>query len=152
MTQEAFEAEVTRLTESMYRMSFALLPRYQDRQDAVQNAILKAWQHKDRLRDESKFKSFLLKILTNECHTIRRKTRRELYVPIPEGGAGLPDASLREAVAALPEKLRAPVVLHYTEGASEEEIATILRIPKGTVKSRLNRARMLLRRFLSEEV
>ena len=152
MTQEAFEAEVTRLTESMYRMSFAMLPRYQDRQDAVQNAILKAWQYKDRLRDESKFKSFLMKILTNECHTIRRKTRRELYVPIPEENIHIPDASLREAVSALPEKLRVTVALHYMEGASEDDIAFILHIPKGTVKSRLNRARMLLRRSLSEEV
>jgi len=152
MTQEAFEAEITRLTESMYRMSFALLPRYQDRQDAVQNAIMKAWQHKDHLREESKFKSYLLKILTNECHTLSRKTRRELYVPIPEEGAEPPDASLREAVAALPEKLRVAVALHYMEGASEEDIAFILHIPKGTVKSRLNRARMLLRQSLSEEV
>ena len=57
MTQEAFEAEILGLTGSMYRVSFALLPRHQDRQDAVQSAILKAWQYKDRLRDESKFKS-----------------------------------------------------------------------------------------------
>ncbi len=56
MTQEAFEAEVTRLTETMYHLSCALLRRVQDRQDAVQSAILKAWQHKDRLRDEGKFK------------------------------------------------------------------------------------------------
>ncbi len=152
MTQEAFEAEVTRLTQSMYRVSFALLPRLQDRQDAVQNAILKAWQHKDRLRDESRFASFLLKVLVNECHTIRRKTKRELYIPIPEEGAGLPDTALREAVSALPEKLKAAVVLHYLEGASEEETARILRIPKGTVKSRLSRARMLLQKALSKEV
>ncbi len=50
MTQEAFEAEVIRLTESMYRMSYALLPRIKDRQDAVKSAIMKAWQYKDRLR------------------------------------------------------------------------------------------------------
>lgn len=152
MTQETFEAEVARLTESMYRVSFALLPRLQDRQDAVQTAILKAWQHKDRLREESKFKPYLLKILVNECHTILRKTRREMYVPIPEGEEGLPDPSLREAVAALPEKLRAVVALCCLEGASQEEAAFMLAIPKGTVKSRLNRARMLLRQALSEEV
>lgn len=152
MTQEAFEAEIIRLTESMYRMSFALLPRYQDRQDAVQSTIMKAWQYKDRLRDEAKFKPYLLKILANECHTIWRKARRELFVPIPEEGINFPDASLREAVAALPDKLRVAFALHYMEGASEEEIAFILHIPKGTVKSRLNRARMLLRQSLSEEV
>ena len=152
MTQEAFESEIIRLTESMYRMSFALLPRLQDRQDAVQSAIMKAWQYKDRLRDESRFKSYLLKILTNECHTIRRKSKRELFVPIPEEVTHFPDASLREAVAALPEKLRLAFALHYMEGASEEEIAFIQQIPKGTVKSRLSRARMLLRRSLSEEV
>ena len=152
MTQEAFETEILRLTESMYRVSFALLPRYQDRQDAVQNAILKAWLHKDRLREERKFKSFLLKILTNECHTLLRKTKRETFVPIPEKAADFPDSSLRDAVSALPEKLRAAVVLHYMEGAGEEDITFILGIPKGTVKSRLNRARNLLRQALSEEV
>ncbi len=152
MTQETFEAEVIRLTPDLYRVSHALLLRLADRQDAVQNTILKAWQHKDRLRDESKFKTFLLKVLTNECRTLLRKTRREAFVPIPETGVSLPDASLREAVAALPPKLRAAFVLHYVEGASEVEIAYILNIPKGTVKSRLSRARLLLRQALLEEV
>jgi len=133
-------------------VSHALLFRLADRQDAVQNAILKAWQHKDRLRDESKFKSFLLKVLTNECRTLLRKTRHEAFVPVPETGAPLPDATLREAIAALPQKLRAAFVLHYMEGASEDEIAYILSIPRGTVKSRMSRARLLLRQALSEEV
>ncbi len=152
MTQETFEAEVIRLTPDLYRVSHALLSRLADRQDAVQNAILKAWQHKDRLREESKFKSFLLKVLTNECRSLLRKTRHEAFVPIPDIGASLPDASLREAIGNLPVKLRAAFVLHYVEGASEEEAAFILGIPKGTVKSRLNRARLLLRQALSEEV
>ena len=152
MTQETFEAEVVRLTPDLYRVSHALLSRLADRQDAVQSAILKAWQHKDRLRDESKFKPFLLKVLTNECRTLLRKARQEAFVPTPETGVSLPDASLKEAIGNLPVKLRTAFVMHYVEGASEVEAAFILSIPKGTIKSRLSRARFLLRQALSEEV
>lgn len=63
-----------------------------------------------------------------------------------EGG----DAELREALLSLPEKLRLPVMLHYIEGYTTEEAAAILRVPVGTVRSRLKKARETLKKALEE--
>lgn len=57
-----------------------------------------------------------------------------------------PDDRLKQALSAVPEKLKVPLLLHYLEGFSVAEVAQILRIPQGTVKSRLHHARKRLRR------
>ena len=66
----------------------------------------------------------------------------------PQGG----DPDLRQAVTLLPENLRLPIVLHYTEGYEVAEIARMMRLPSGTVKTRMRKARALLKAMLSEEV
>ena len=158
MTQSDFEARVIALTQTLYRVSAALLPRLCDRQDAVQSSILLAWQNRRRLRDGQAFRPWIVRILINECHGIHRKNRRILLTDAPEKAgedmlaAHLRDQALHEAVQGLPEKHRLTVVLHYMEGASVGEISSILRVPPGTVKSRLNTARGMLREALREEV
>jgi len=160
MTQSDFEARVVALTQTLYRVSATLLPRLCDRQDAVQSSILLAWQNRRRLRDERAFRPWIVRILINECHAIQRKNRRIVLTDAPEVSeiaedvlaAHQRDQALREAVQGLPEKHRITVVLHYVEGASVREISSILRVPAGTVKSRLNTARGMLRDALQEEV
>ncbi len=158
MTQTAFEESVTALTETLYRVSAALLPRLCDRQDAVQSCILRAWQHKDRVRDPAAFRPWIVRILINECYTLLRKNRRIVLAEPPEPAGGyspvedsLRDQDLHDALHALPEKQRIAVVLHYIEGASVQEVAGMLRVPAGTVKSRLHTARAALRGILEEE-
>ena len=163
MTQSDFEARVAALTQTLYRVSAALLPRLCDRQDAVQSCILLAWQNRRRLRDGGAFRPWIVRILINECHAIHRKNRRFVLTDAPEApeaseamgdamATHLRDQALHEAVQGLPEKHRLTVVLHYMEGASVREISAILRVPAGTVKSRLNAARGMLRDALREEV
>ncbi len=157
MTQAAFEERITALTETLYRVSATLLPRPCDRQDAVQSCILKAWRHCGGVRDERAFRPWLIRILINECYTLLRKGKRMVLAEPPENGydphsAQARDQDLRDAIDALPEKQRLAVVLHYIEDASVEEIAKALRIPVGTVKSRLSAARAALRSALREEV
>ena len=158
MTQGEFEAKVTALTQTLYRVSAALLPRLCDRQDAVQGSILLAWQNRRRLRDERAFRPWVMRILINECYAIHRKNRRIVLTDAPEKAAEdtlaahLRDQALHEAVQGLPEKHRITVVLHYVEGASIREISSTLRVPAGTVKSRLNAARGMLRDALREEI
>ena len=153
-----FEEKVIALTHTLYRVSAALLPRLCDRQDAVQSCILHAWQNRHRLRDERAFRPWIVRILINECHAVHRRNRRIALVGAPEEAAEdmlathLRDQALHEAVQGLPEKHRLTVVLHYMEGASLREISAILRVPVGTVKSRLNAARGMLRDALREEV
>ena len=156
MEHKEFADRVHAVQEKLYRITYGQLREEQDRKDAVQEAILKAWQSRNRLRDTAYFETWLIRILINECHNIQRANRRSVPVeqlpdqPYVEKHMDGSDAALREAVLALPEKLRLPVMLHYIEGYRTEEIAAILHVPVGTVRSRLKRARSVLKEQLGE--
>lgn len=153
MTKTFFEQEIASLGDSMYRVSATLLRRPPDRQDAMQNCLLKAWEKRHTLREPSLFRPWLMRILVNECHTLLRKNQRLVYSEtLPEKAQNEEDSLLRDVVMGLPEKIRLVVALHYMEDITVEEVAQILRIPTGTVKSRLSRGRQLLRENLQEEV
>ncbi|MBP3411092.1 MAG: sigma-70 family RNA polymerase sigma factor [Clostridia bacterium] len=147
MTQAEFTARVVAMQDTLFRVSTTILPQLCDREDAVQGAIEKAIRKRDRLRDDHALEKWLTRILINECYTILRRRKREtLYDDIPERETepdALPD--IYQLFTSLEDKYRLPMVLHYVEGYSVEEISGILRLPKGTVKSRLHRGRMLLR-------
>ena len=158
MTEFEFEQQVTALTQQMYRVSASLLRSPQDRQDAVQECVWKAWRKLPQLRDESLFKAWIMRILVNECKRIHRAHWREVAVEEieieqPDGVDNrLRDEVLHSAVMQLPEKLRLAVTLFYIDGFSMRETAQILRCPEGTVKQRLHRARTALRILLEKEV
>ena len=156
MEHQEFADRVHAMQERLYRITYGQLREEQDRKDAVQEAIFKAWQSRNRLRDAAYFETWLIRILINECHNIQRANRRSVpmekmpeqsYVERHMEGS---DAVLREAVLALPEKLRLPVMLHYIEGYHTGEVAAILHIPVGTVRSRLKKARDVLKTQLDE--
>lgn len=158
MTEFEFEQQVTALTQQMYRISASLLRSPQDRQDAVQECVWKAWRKLPQLRDESLFKAWIMRILVNECKRMHRAHWREVAVEEieieqPDGVDNrLRDEVLHSAVMQLPEKLRLAVTLFYIDGFSMRETAQILRCPEGTVKQRLHRARTALRILLEKEV
>jgi hypothetical protein len=88
----------------------------------------------------------------NECHTLgRRRKRMVLLAEVEPPPAALPAPDLGDGLSALPEKLRLPLLLHYLEGFALKDVAGILRVPLGTVKSRLHQARKELRLQLEEE-
>lgn len=154
MTKEEFVQQVDQARGTLYRVTCAYLRQECDRLDAVQEALLKAWQGMGKLRQEAYFRTWLVRILIRECVNIQRSQRRMAPTEI------LPDVSapetaqsleLREAILALPEQLRITVVLFYMEGYSVEEIARTLRVPRGTVCSRLARARRQMKLELEEE-
>lgn len=158
MTEFEFEQQVTALTQQMYRVSASLLRSPQDRQDAVQECVWKAWRKLPQLRDESLFKAWIMRILVNECKRMHRAHWREVAVEEieieqPDGVDNrLRDEVLHSAVMQLPEKLRLAVTLFYIDGFSMRETAQILRCPEGTIKQRLHRARTALRILLEKEV
>lgn len=156
MDRQEFAERVYAVQDRLYRMTCGQLREAQDRKDAVQEAILKAWQGRSRLRNPAHFETWLIRILINECHNIQRANRRTVSVDsLPEQSYTEPqfeggDAELRAAVMALPMKLRLPVLLHYIEGYRTDEAARILRVPVGTVRSRLKKARDVLKKQLDE--
>lgn len=157
MTNEDFAARVTAMTDTLYRVCCTLLSVEADREDAVQEAICRAWEKRDSLKNARFFQTWMVRILLNTCYDVLRARKRVVYMdelPEPEAKADdIPEETivLRKAVSALDERLRLPVVLHYTEGFSLEEIAQMLGISRGAVKQRLYRARALLKEQLTEE-
>ena len=152
--KEELEEKIMDHADTLYRVSCGLLNNPQDREDAVQSAVEIAWCKAYHLRDESKLKTWLVRVLINECYSILRKHKREIPSDMEFLGAtDIPQESiqLREALAVLPEEMRTPLVLHYFEGMSIKEIAFALRRPQGTVLSRMHRGRQALKTLLEEE-
>ena len=140
-----------RLTDTLYRVSYSILRDRYDREDAVQSCLEKAWKKRRTLRDERYLKTWLIRILINECYNVHRH-KRELPQEIPERTAPPgADPILHDALMCLPENVRTPIVLHYMEGYSIHEIALALRVAPGTVKSRMRNGRAKLKELLSEE-
>ena len=153
MDAESFARRVEGMQGALYRVAYGLLLNRADCADAVQEALLRAWEKRASLREERYFETWLTRILINECYTTLRRRRAALPLDgLPEPVAP-PDAdpALHDAIARLDRKLRLPVVLHYMEGYGVGDIARMLRLPSGTVKTRLARARALLRLQLSDE-
>ena len=143
MTNEDFASRIVAMQGTLYRVTCALLREHADREDAVQSAIEKAWRKQGMLRDETRLKAWVTRILVNECYLILRRQKRETPVEtIPDSPApDTADPDLYRFFTSLPDTLRLTMVLHYVEGYEVKEIARIQRIPVGTVKTRLMRGR-----------
>lgn len=152
MTKEQFTAQVLSCEEMLYKVAMAMLKNEDDALDAIQNALLRAYERLDTLRNEEYFRTWLVRILINACKKQLRAQRRSAeYTEISRAGASQQEAvEVRSAVEGLPLKLRQVVALYYMQDFSTKEIADILRIPKGTVLSRLSRAREMLKAELNE--
>ena len=153
MNQEEFARRITAMQDRMYRVACAYLRGEHDRLDAVSQAILRAWEKHGGLRQPQYFDTWLTRILIRECVNIQRRQKRVTPVDaLPESMAAADSGgeALCAALDELPQKLRTVAVLHYMEGYTVAETAQILRVPKGTVCSRLKTAREKLRVLLEE--
>ena len=153
MNKQEFTRRVLAVENKLYRISCGMLKNPQDRMDAVQEAVTKAWANVHSLRREEYFETWLTRILINECHNIQNA--RTNIVPLDslseQGAYEGNNKPLRDAILALDVQLRLPVLLYYMEGYKLREIAQILRIPEGTVKTRLTRAKKKLKSLLEED-
>ena len=139
-------------TAAFYRVAVSILRRRQDAEDAVQQAFLKGWSARHRAWKGCE-QAWMTRIVINECRNIQRYRMRVMPVEVmPETPTEGPDIALRMAVDALPENLRLPLLLKYMESMSEKEVAIALRLSVPAVKSRLLRAKRILRNELNEEV
>lgn len=153
------KAEFTRAIEGMlpalYRVSASILRSRADAEDAVQQALLKAWASRDRLRADT-MRAYVTRIAVNECRNIQRYRMRVTPVDANGEDAGREpafdpsDHAVREALDALREDLRTPLLLKYMEGYSEREAASALNLALPAFKSRLYRARKELKKLLTD--
>ncbi len=152
MLQADFVQRVRACERRLYRVARTLLPSEADCEDAVQEALLRAWDRLDTLREEAYFETWLIRILINQCRTFHRRrppAASELTENIPQPEPE--DAPLLSALTGLPRKPRVALELHYIEGYSVREVARMLNVPEGTVKWRLSRGRALLKESIKRE-
>ena len=151
MDKKSFTEQVLASEQTMYRVSKSILTHDWDCEDAVQEAVTKAYVSVGSLKNEEYFKTWLIRILINECYRILNKKKKIIALDDTPEQAGSDESysELYSAIHKLDKRYRIVVVLHYIEGYSTEEIGNILKIPSGTVKSRLSKARKLLKEELA---
>jgi len=164
-----FEKLINHYTRYAYKIAYGILLNRADAEEVVQEAFLTVYQRLAGLKNSEAFPSWLAKIITNLCFKQAQKNRPHISLenlsadesklpaarPDTEPETALlneeKDALIRRAVRELPLGYRAALVLREFEGYSYTEIAAIMDIPPGTVKSRLHKARALLAEKLGPE-
>jgi len=157
---EAFGTLVERYERAVYNLCLRTLRDAEEAKDASQEAFLKAFRAMRTFRPDAKFSTWIFSIAYHACCDRLNRRKRYSDSELPERadpGPG-PDAvlerrdeaaELRAAIDALPEKYRAVVTLYHLQGHQYEEIARVLDLPMGTVKTHLFRAKEQLRRQLA---
>ena len=152
MDKDFFVKEIEAHSGMLYRVAYTILRDDDACKDALQDAALKAWEKRFSLREERYFRTWITRILINNCYDLQSKRRRIVALDaIREPQVPPPDLSLSLALQALPEKLRLPLMLCYSEGMSYQEIAQTLHLPMPTVRGRIHRAKEELRKELDAE-
>ncbi|MGL4330602.1 RNA polymerase sigma factor [uncultured Clostridium sp.] len=155
--KEAF-CNLIRLNKvAVYRVAKAILNKEEDIEDAVSESILKAYKNIQTLKDEAFFKTWLIRIVINESNNLYKKRSKEIAVDKDhfkniKVNDNYKDLSLYNAINSLDEDLRITTILFYFEDMKYKDIAKILNVKEGTIKSRLSRAKEKLYNILKEEL
>lgn len=154
MDNQEFQDRVRACERRLYATAYLLLHVTADCEDAVQEAVLRAWQRLPGLQNPQFFETWLTRIVINECKSqLRRRSRRGEMELSPRLAAPVsPEPELHAALTALKWKYRVVLTLKYIDGYTIEEIARILTLPRGTVASRLDQAKRLLRAQMKGEI
>ncbi len=168
----AFNDLVRKYEKQVYNFAYRLTGNYDDANDIAQEAFLRVYNAIGSFRGDASFTTWLFRITTNVFLDDRKRARahphasldeymeleessvaRQIEDPSPSPEAITEEKEraqiLQEAIHSLPEYQRAMVSLYHTQQKSYEEIAEIMDLPIGTVKSRLNRARLALKEKLT---
>ena len=157
---EAFEVLATAAGDRLYAVARLVLRDTSLAEDAVQEALVRAWQQLPSLRDPDRFDAWLYRLVVNACADQGRQLRRwstqvrqlPLDASISDDTAAVADREqLERGFSRLKPEQRAVVVLHYYSGFSAAEIARILGIPEGTARSRLHYATDAMRAALAAD-
>jgi RNA polymerase sigma-70 factor (ECF subfamily) len=146
--------------DAVYRLSYAILGNEADARDAAQETFVAAWRQLPRLREVDRFDAWFQRVAVNAARmTLRSRGRRRVReIPAVQVAALVDTAvaaadadQLDAALRHLPLEQREILALHHLDGLPVAELAEILGIPVGTVKSRLHTARQALQRSLADQ-
>lgn len=153
MNRSEFCELIKEYEKQLYAIAFTILKNEADTEDAVCDAIQKGYEKLEQLRNPKKFKAWITTITRNEALQIKRK---RVELPGDEKLDAMLEATidhhdeLWDIVQGLQEEYRIVIVLYYYNQLSIYEISKILNVPVGTVKSRMNRGRKILREALDD--
>jgi len=160
--REAFEVLIRRHQQGLMNF-FARMGAYTDAEDLAQKTLLKVFEYRFRYRETAKFTTFLYTLARHAwIDGLRRKKRRDAYTDglrqdecladTASAGRAAVSMDAQAALEALPQRLRSVVVLGICQGLAYEDVARILKIPTGTVKSRMFVALRRMREFFDEDL
>lgn len=154
-TNEQYTCLVKKYIDTVYRIALSDTKSVHDAEDVTQNVFLALLRQKQPFDGDEHIRNWLIRVAVNECKKWHRAPWRH-HISFEECAAVLPDVpqpqrEILDAVMALPRKYRIPIYLYYYEECSTQEIAQILKIPKGTVCTNLNRGREMLKLSLEED-
>jgi RNA polymerase sigma-70 factor, ECF subfamily len=152
---QEFEARLRDSGTLAFRVAYSVLRHREDAEDVAQESLAKAYRSFRRLRDRERFRAWLVRVAWRMALDRRRGDRRRVIReqhPFESSSVSTEDVAaeherarhLWSAIDSLPEKLRLAIVLSSIEGHDTGEVASLLRIPEGTVRSRLFLARKAL--------
>ncbi len=162
--KEAFGEIVKQYSALMLRTAYTIVGDHDIAEDAVQDALIQAWQHLPDLRESSALRPWLMRIVVNQCISFKRKLARSAAFvrhSLAEQASNLAaevadeykgrmerDWDLAQAIDDLPPKQRVVIILHYYNGMTLPSMATALQISENTLKKRIQAALTTLRRVL----
>ena len=160
--REAFGALVEQYRDNVYRLAYRMCGNAYDADEAAQEAFVAAWRALPNFRGDAKFSTWLYRLTTNAAIDVMRREKRHQTVGDGEMIDLADDAdspqetverteqqeAVQKALATLSEEYREVLLLRYMEELDYAEIAEVLQLPSGTVKSRINRAKAALKAAL----
>ena len=156
LSTEEFKRCAQEYMDVVFRVAFSCLRSQTDAEDVTQEVLLRLYETDYVFESRAHIKNWLVKVTYNECRKFwRRLWRRHENIDDYAEQLALEETDCQDlftAVMKLDRAKRIVVVLYYLEGYQIQEIAGILKIPPGTVGTRLARARKELRKYLEEEV
>ena len=162
--KEKFEEYINKYKDDVYRVAYYYSKNEDDAQDLLQDSFARAYRFFHTFRDNSNFKSWIFKIMRNLYISKNKKKMKILenaknYEITEDKTTSLEDKflnnitknELNSAIMLMPQEFKEVIILSDIEGLMYEEISKIIRIPVGTVRSRLHRARIFLKEKLKKK-
>jgi RNA polymerase sigma-70 factor, ECF subfamily len=151
--KDAFKRLIDKYELSLYIVARGFLKQKVDIEDALQETIIKSYKGIVNLRKNEFFKTWIIRIMINECTKILQKKKSLIYledaaITEDEDRNEVSQMEIMDVINSLDEDLRIVTLLFYYEDLPQKEIAQVLNIPSGTVRSRLFRAKERLRALL----
>ncbi len=149
---DAFVELIEQNRMSLYRVAKGILHNEEDIADAMQETILNGFEHITELKHAAYFKTWLIRILINNCNQILKANRQcntiERFPEVSYNDRNQANVEFLEMIAGLPKDSRIIFQLYYGEGLNTREIAEVLAWSENTVKSKLRRGRVELKKKL----